>query len=84
VPGNVPRESDGESSFRCAGTTPQAPCTEICISIAPMARSTAELEKAHRNATGTPNKAAMMEARLRPMRWLKLPKAMPPMIAAML
>ncbi len=38
-PGNVPRTLPGESSFRCTGMMPHAPCTKNCMIKAPTVSS---------------------------------------------
>ena len=47
APGNVPRTSGGDNSFRCAGTIPQQPCTMNCMRKAPSASNIGVAANAH-------------------------------------
>ena len=78
----MPRtKGGGDSSFKCTGTTPHAPWTEIWIRNAPIPSSSGVVEKAQSGMIGSARSAAMMIARLRPIRSDQMPNAMPPVIA---
>ena len=65
--GTVPRASGGESSLRCTGTMPHAPCTATCIRNPPSAeQDRASLQKAQSGIIGSASRLAMMIARLPP------------------
>ena len=63
------------------GTTPQAPCTQICMRKPPSPSSSGVPENAHSGSTGRASRAAMVMARRRPIRSDSAPKTTPPRIA---
>ncbi len=65
-PGNTALTGPGESSFRCAGITPQAPCTMNCIRNPPTASIAAVWLHIHNGITGTASNDASTIVRLRP------------------
>ena len=67
--GNVARMLGGDNSFRCAGMTPQAPWTQICIRKLAIPRVSAVLPNAQNGRTGSDSSAAMTLVTRRPMRW---------------
>ena len=53
-----PANSAGESSFKCTGTTPQAPCTMNCMKNPPAIRSGSVGEKIQAGIRRMPSTAA--------------------------
>src|ERR1017187_331185 len=83
-PGNVPRTAAGDSSFRWAGTTPQAPWTANWIRNAPVARPATVLEPIQGCIMGSARRAAAAMVLRRPNLWDIAPNRIPPAIAPML